>query len=177
MSWSRSATWCRATTPRPARKGSTQALSGGEAKDQSLRRFPTSAKQPRLSEIPSKWPTLVLLSVATLLGMSVWFSASAIAPQLTQLWQLDDSGRAGLTMSVQIGFVVGALGSSLLNLSDRLPARWMMSISSGLAALATALIAATTTGLSFALTLRFLTGVALAGVYPVGSRFEVQRAR
>ncbi len=111
-----------------------------------------------------------MLSIATLLGMSVWFSASAVVPQLTQLWQLDDSGRAWLTMSVQIGFVVGALGSSLLNLADRLPARWMISISSGLAALATALIAASASSLGLALTLRFLTGVVLAGVYPVAMK-------
>ena len=112
-----------------------------------------------------KWPTLVLLSIATLLGMSVWFSASAVVPQLTLLWQLDDSGRAWLTMSVQIGFVVGALGSSLLNLADRLPARWMMSVSSALAA--TASIAAFASSLGSALLLRFLTGVVLASVYPV----------
>ena len=117
-----------------------------------------------------KWPTLVLLSIATLLGMSVWFSASAVVPQLTLLWQLDDSGRAWLTMSVQIGFVVGALGSSLLNLADRLPARWMTSISSVLAALATASIAAFASSLGPALVLRFLTGVALAGVYPVAMK-------
>jgi MFS family permease len=126
--------------------------------------------QPRLDAMTGKWPTLVLLSIATLLGMSVWFSASAVVPQLTQLWQLDDSGRAWLTMSVQIGFVVGALGSSLLNLADRLPARWMMSISSALAALATASIAAFASGLGSALVLRFLTGVVLAGVYPVAMK-------
>ena len=126
--------------------------------------------QPRLYTMTSKWPTLVLLSIATLLGMSVWFSASAVVPQLTQLWQLDDSGRAWLTMSVQIGFVVGALGSSLLNLADRLPARWMMSISSVLAALATASIAAFASSLGSALVLRFLTGVVLAGVYPVAMK-------
>ena len=117
-----------------------------------------------------KWPTLILLSIATLLGMSVWFSASAVVPQLTLLWQLDDSGRAWLTMSVQIGFVVGALGSSLLNLADRLPARWMMSISAALAALATASIAAFASSLGPALVLRFLTGVVLAGVYPVAMK-------
>jgi len=126
--------------------------------------------QPRLNTMTGKWPTLVLLSIATLLGMSVWFSASAVVPQLTQLWQLDDSGRAWLTMSVQIGFVVGALGSSLLNLADRLPARWMMSISSVLAALATASIAAFASSLGSALVLRFLTGVVLAGVYPVAMK-------
>ncbi len=126
--------------------------------------------QQRHVTMTGKWPTLVLLSIATLLGMSVWFSASAVVPQLTQLWQLDDSGRAWLTMSVQIGFVVGALGSSLLNLADRLPARWMMSISSALAALATASIAAFASGLGSALVLRFLTGVVLAGLYPVAMK-------
>ncbi len=126
--------------------------------------------QRRHVTMTGKWPTLVLLSIATLLGMSVWFSASAVVPQLTQLWQLDDSGRAWLTMSVQIGFVVGALGSSLLNLADRLPARWMMSISSALAALATASIAAFASGLGSALVLRFLTGVVLAGLYPVAMK-------
>ena len=126
--------------------------------------------QPRLETMTGKWHTLVLLSIATLLGMSVWFSASAVVPQLTLLWQLDDSGRAWLTMSVQIGFVVGALGSSLLNLADRLPARWMMSISSVLAALATASIAAFASSLGPALVLRFLTGVVLAGVYPVAMK-------
>ena len=126
--------------------------------------------QQRHVTVTGKWPTLILLSIATLLGMSVWFSASAVVPQLTQLWQLDDSGRAWLTMSVQIGFVVGALGSSLLNLADRLPARWMMSISSALAALATASIAAFASGLGSALVLRFLTGVVLAGVYPVAMK-------
>jgi len=126
--------------------------------------------QRRHVTMTGKWPTLVLLSIATLLGMSVWFSASAVVPQLTLLWQLDDSGRAWLTMSVQIGFVVGALGSSLLNLADRLPARWMMSISSALAALATASIAAFASGLGPALVLRFLTGVVLAGLYPVAMK-------
>ena len=126
--------------------------------------------QPRHVTMTGKWPTLVLLSIATLLGMSVWFSASAVVPQLTLLWQLDDSGRAWLTMSVQIGFVVGALGSSLLNLADRLPARRMMSISSVLAALATASIAAFASSLGPALVLRFLTGVVLAGVYPVAMK-------
>ncbi|MCH8338007.1 MAG: MFS transporter [Chloroflexi bacterium] len=120
--------------------------------------------------VVGKWPTLLLLSAATLLIMSVWFSASAVVPQLTQVWKLNDSGRAWLTMSVQIGFVVGAFGSALLGLADRLPSRWMMSISAGLAALATALIPTLAQGLGLALLLRFLTGLVLAGVYPVGMK-------
>jgi len=117
-----------------------------------------------------KWRTLLLLSLAELLGMAVWLSASAVVPALTTAWQLDDSGQAWLTLSVQIGFVVGAFGSALLNLADRIPSRRLFTISAWLAALATALIPLLANGLAVALPLRFLTGLFLAGVYPVGMK-------
>jgi MFS family permease len=96
--------------------------------------------------------------VAELLGMAVWFSASAVVPALTDAWKLDESGRAWLTMSVQGGFVVGALGSALLNVADRVPARLLFALSALLAGVATALIPLLATGLAVALPLRFLTG-------------------
>lgn len=113
---------------------------------------------------------LLLLSLAELLAMSVWFSASAVVPALTDAWGLNDSGKAWLTMSVQIGFVVGALGSSALTLADRVPARWFFAGSALLAALATGFIPLLATSLIPALVLRFLTGMVLAGVYPVGMK-------
>ena len=64
---------------------------------------------------------LILLSLAEMMAMGVCFSASAVVPVLTRLWQLDGSGQAWLTMLVQIGFVIGALGSAILNLQDRIP--------------------------------------------------------
>lgn len=121
-------------------------------------------------DLRRKWPTLLLLALAELLAMGVWFSASAVVPALTAEWRLGDAGRAWLTMSVQLGFVVGAFGSALLNLADRIPARRLFAASALLAALATALIAALADGLALALPLRFLTGLFLAGVYPVGMK-------
>ena len=118
----------------------------------------------------TKWRTIILLSIAELLGMAVWFSASAVVSSLAQAWSLDDSGRAWLTMSVQAGFVIGALISSLLNLSDIIPAPRLMAVSSFLAALSTVLIPLFAKGLSSALILRALTGIFLAGVYPVGMK-------
>ncbi len=117
-----------------------------------------------------KWRMLLLLALAELLAMAVWFSASAVVPALTAEWELHDAGRAWLTMSVQIGFVVGAFGSALLNLADRVPARRLLTASALLAAMATASIPALATGLTLALLLRFLTGLFLAGVYPVGMK-------
>jgi MFS family permease len=117
-----------------------------------------------------KWPTLLLLALAELLGMAVWFSASAVVPALTVAWDLNDSGRAWLTMSVQVGFVLGAFGSAVLNLPDRMPAHRLFALSALLAAAATGLIPLLARGLGAALILRFLTGLCLAGVYPVGMK-------
>jgi MFS family permease len=122
------------------------------------------------SQIVGKWRTLLLLSLAELLGMSVWFSASAVVPALTEAWELSDAGRAWLTMSVQIGFVVGALSSAIFNLADRFSARWFFTFASLFAGVATALIPALAQGLGLAIVLRFLTGLFLAGVYPVGMK-------
>jgi MFS family permease len=119
---------------------------------------------------PGKWRTLLLLALAELLGMAVWFSASAVVPALAAEWGLDESGRALLTISVQGGFVVGAFGSAVLNLSDRVSTRWLFAVSAWLAAIATALIPLTSTSLDLALLFRFLTGLLLAGVYPVGMK-------
>ncbi len=102
--------------------------------------------------------------------MSVWFSASAVTPILIEAWQLTDGEAAWLTMAVQIGFVVGSLGSALLNLADRLPSRWLFAISSLLAGLATTSIAFWARDLETALVLRFFTGLFLAGVYPIGMK-------
>ncbi|MBI1258978.1 MAG: MFS transporter [Chloroflexi bacterium] len=120
--------------------------------------------------LTGKWRTLLILALAELLAMAVWFSASAVVPALTQSWQLDPSGQSWLTISVQIGFVVGAFGSSVLTLADRIAPQRLFAISALLAAGATALIPAAATGLPAALVLRFLTGIFLAGVYPVGMK-------
>lgn len=102
--------------------------------------------------------------------MAVWFSASAVVPQLTAVWNLSEGGQAWLTMSVQIGFVVGALASALFNLADRIPARTFFASSALAAGLTTLAIPLLAQGVAFALVMRFLTGVFLAGVYPVGMK-------
>lgn len=132
---------------------------------QLTREASTTDPEPR-----RKWPTLLLLALAELLAMGTWFSASAVVPALTEEWELGDSGRAWLTMSVQLGFVVGAFCSALLNLADRVPARRLFTLSAVLAALATGAIALLADDVALALPLRFLTGVFLAGVYPVGMK-------
>ncbi len=113
---------------------------------------------------------IALLALTQFLGMSVWFSASAVVPALTAAWALGRSGQAWLTMSVQLGFVAGALLSAILNLSDRVPGKALFAVSSLSAAVATAAIPGFAHGPGLALPMRFLTGFLLAGVYPVGMK-------
>ncbi|MCZ6678635.1 MAG: MFS transporter [Candidatus Poribacteria bacterium] len=113
---------------------------------------------------------LLILSVAELLGMALWFSATAVTPALADEWQLTDASKAWLTMSVQIGFVVGALLSTLLNLSDIFNARYLFSICAFIGAAFNGTIGLFIGSIGPALVLRFLTGVCLAGVYPPGMK-------
>jgi hypothetical protein len=67
---------------------------------------------------PGRWWALFFLSLAELGALSLWFSAAAVLPSLSREWHLGDGGRAGLTIAVQAGFIVGTLGSALANLPD-----------------------------------------------------------
>src|SRR5256886_8590572 len=112
---------------------------------------------------------LAVLAASELCGMAPWFSASAVAPALSRLWRLDTAGAAWLTISVQLGFVAGALVSALLTLSDRWSARRLVAACACLARLA-ALRVAFAPGPRTGVVLRMLTGAALAGVYPPGMK-------
>ena len=108
---------------------------------------------------------LTLLSAAELLGMSLWFAASAVSPQLAQRWSLSPGEAAWLTTIVQLGFVFGTGTAALLNLADVLPSRAYFAIAAIAGATANAGLLATDR-YTTALALRFLTGLSLAGVYP-----------
>ena len=97
--------------------------------------------------------------------MSTWFSTAAVLGQLTTAWELGSTARSWLIITLQIGFVVGAAGSSLLNLADRIPPRRLLLIGSIGAAAANASIVPLD-GFASALVARFFTGVFLAAVYP-----------
>ncbi|MEP6491623.1 MAG: MFS transporter [bacterium] len=114
---------------------------------------------------PARWRMLALLAVAELLGMSLWFAGSAVAPQLAEHWSLSRSATAWLTTIVQLGFVAGTATAALLNLADVLPSRRYFTTAAVVGALANAALLLGG-GFATALALRFITGFSLAGVYP-----------
>ena len=108
---------------------------------------------------------LALLALAELLGMSLWFAATATADHFQRLWDLSAAQVGGLTTAVQLGFVAGTALAALLNIADVLPARWLFSVTA-LAAAGSNLLLLQATSFHGALALRFATGLLLAGVYP-----------
>jgi MFS family permease len=112
-----------------------------------------------------RWRQLVLLATAELLGMSVWFAGSAVAPVLRANLSLTSSQTGWLVSGVQLGFVMGTLVAAILNLPDLIPARRYVASAALLGAFANASLLL---AVSFptALLGRILTGMALAGVYP-----------
>jgi len=114
---------------------------------------------------PRRWRMLGILALAELLGMSLWFAASAVSAQLGARWQLTTSEIGWLTAIVQLGFVAGTALSALLNLADIVPSRRLFAISALVGAVANAALLLSTS-FATALVCRLLTGFALAGVYP-----------
>ncbi len=118
-----------------------------------------------MTDASRRWQQLALLATAELLAMSVWFAATAVAPELRTRLVLSGSESAWLTSAVQLGFVVGTLIAAVLNLSDILPLRWYVAGCAVLAALANIMLIPAHSFVP-AIASRAATGMALAGVYP-----------
>src|SRR3979409_1857569 len=113
----------------------------------------------------TRWRVLALLGFAELLGMSLWFSASAVTPQLRMIWGLTTAEAGWLTTIVQLGFVCGTAVAAVLNLADVIPSGRLFAVAALLGAGANAAILGSP-DYGTALVTRFLTGFFLAGVYP-----------
>ena len=117
-----------------------------------------------------KWRSMALLVICECAVMSLWFSASAVVPALRAERAIPDLLVSLFTSSVQAGFVFGTIVSAVLGLADRLNARKFFAYSSLTAALATAMVPSIDPTSYWILVPRFLTGMCMAGVYPVGMK-------
>lgn len=111
------------------------------------------------------WRMLAALAVAQFLGMTLWFSATAVTPRLVEAYALGATAASWLTMAVQAGFVAGTLAMALLNLADVVPPRRLFLLGCLAGAVANWSIVFVAAPEAVIAT-RFLTGAALAGVYP-----------
>jgi MFS family permease len=127
--------------------------------------------------VQAKWRSVALLCLSQVLALTLWFSASAVVPSLLREFDIGTLQVSLFTSGVQIGFVVGTLISASLGLADRLDTRRFFMFSTLGASGANALLLLVDPSTAAAPFLRFLTGVAMAGIYPVGLRMAATWAK
>jgi len=113
---------------------------------------------------------------AQLMGGSIWFSTNGVADQLLVAWSLSTSELGYLTSAVQLGFIIGTFVFALSGLSDRYKASQIFFISCLVGAAANASLPYFSHSIESALVFRFLTGIALAGIYPLGMKLIISWA-
>jgi MFS family permease len=119
---------------------------------------------------------LVVIVIAEFLGTSLWFSANGVADRLALDWGLTPVELGYLTSSVQLGFIAGTLVFAVSGLADRYPASRIFLISALIGAVANAGFALWANSVAVGAVFRFITGVTLAGIYPVGMKLVVSWA-
>lgn len=136
----------------------------------------TAAETPNGNNSNSRpFYILPLIVASQFAGTALWFAGNAVLPDLVYDWEtnhgvnIDEDARGYLTSVVQLGFIMGTLGSALINLADRFRPTKVFLWSALLGALFNALIPLwkSTAGL---ILFRFGTGISLAGIYPVGMK-------
>ena len=120
---------------------------------------------------------MTIIAICQVAAMALWFSASAIIPALAAEFHLSNFAQATLTSAVQIGFVIGCLASAVLGLADRLELRRLFAASAAIGAVANVLLLVVDPRSIIAPLLRLLTGICMAGVYPVGMKLASTWAR
>lgn len=116
---------------------------------------------------------LAVVAAAELLCTSLWFSANGVAQQLESAWGLGPREIGWLTNAVQLGFIAGTLLLAITGLADRFAATKIFFVSSVIGALANAGFATISTEFATAVPFRFVVGLSMAGVYPLGMKIVI----
>lgn len=116
---------------------------------------------------------ILVVALAQLLGTSLWFSANSAADDLVRSWGATAGDIGLLTGAVQMGFILGTLALALSGVADRFRASRIFVFCAILGATFNAIFAIWSEGVLSGVTLRFLVGICLAGIYPVGMKLIV----
>lgn len=117
-----------------------------------------------------------VIVLAEMFGTSLWFSVNAVADTLSQAWHLEATDLGHLTSAVQLGFICGTFLFAVSGLADRYSASRVFATCALLGAMINAAFTGLQGALPLALLMRFLTGLTLAGIYPIGMKLVMSWA-
>lgn len=118
----------------------------------------------------SKSQILLVIVLAQFLCTSLWFAGNAVVEDLIAELSFPKTAVGDLTSAIQLGFILGTLAYALLNIADRFSPSKVFFVSAVLAALSNGLLLMPNASYELSLCSRFLTGLFLAGIYPVGMK-------
>lgn len=99
---------------------------------------------------------------------SVWFAANAVIPELAEAWGISKNSIGIFTSATQFGFIIGTLALALLGIADKFKPSKIFLFSGILAALSNLALLLPNLNILTITVFRAVTGIALAGVYPIG---------
>ena len=122
-------------------------------------------------------PSIMMATLAMVAALGLWFSASAIVPALRVQEGLDPTIASLFSSAVQVGFVCGTIISAVFVLADRLDPRRLFALSAVVAAGANLAILLFEPSSPMVILCRFITGMCMAGIYPVGMKLATTWAQ
>ncbi|MEZ5785148.1 MAG: MFS transporter [Xanthobacteraceae bacterium] len=123
-----------------------------------------------IAGLTSKRGSLAILILAQVAILSLWFSSTAVLPEMAAESGVSPDDLAWLSTAVQLGFAAGALIYAALGFADCYDPRRVFMLSALAGAAANLALLLVSIGGREAIALRGLTGASMAGVYPVGMK-------
>lgn len=114
----------------------------------------------------TKLRMLALISIAEFLGMSIWFSFSAIKTVIADDWNISNTDAGYILSAFQLGYIAAVIVIGIL--ADRFNTRAIFATSALAAGILNLGFALLARDLASAMLLRFFVGAAMAGVYTPG---------
>src|SRR3569623_762811 len=113
---------------------------------------------------------LPVIVISQFFCTSLWFAGNAIMGDIARQFNLEPSYLAHLTSAVQSGFITGTLIFAILSIADRFSPSRVFFFCAAIAALINMALCTRAINSSELITIRFMTGFFLAGIYPVGMK-------
>jgi MFS family permease len=117
---------------------------------------------------------VALVVVAQWLGTSLWFSPAGAADGLMGRLHIGTAAFGWLIAATQLGFIAGTLGFAATGTADRFAASRIFTTSCIVGATANAALVVPGVDFAAAWAIRFVVGLCLAGIYPLGMKMIVQ---
>ncbi|QKJ32783.1 MFS transporter [Mucilaginibacter mali] len=113
---------------------------------------------------------LPVIVISQFFCTSLWFAGNAIMGDIARQFNLEPGYLAHLTSAVQSGFITGTLIFAILSIADRFSPSRVFFFCAIIAALINMALCTRAINSSELITIRFMTGFFLAGIYPVGMK-------